>query len=185
MNSYRIQEFFGIQQQTDGTLLPATSAADARNIDTSDGNLSVAKGYVKYIATILPDTERVLKLIVARGATVKWYVVTAKKIYVWASPTWTTVYTFSTTLTTTQIDYVQTQIGTDDYLIIATGETQMIKVKISTDAAEAFGTGEYSYSGTVSSYNSGTKTVTLSGTLSAEAIRHAPLDGITINGNYF
>ena len=184
MNSYRIQEFFGIQQQTDGTLLPATSAADARNIDTSDGNLSVAKGYAKYIATILPDTERVLKLIVARGATVKWYVVTAKKIYVWASPTWTTVYTFSTTLTTTQIDYVQTQIGTDDYLIIATGETQMIKVKISTDAAEAFGTGEYSYSGTVSSYNSDTKTVTLSGTLSAEAIRHAPLDGITINGTW-
>jgi hypothetical protein len=184
MNSYRIQEFFGIQQQTDGTLLPATSAADARNIDTSDGNLSVAKGYVKYIATILPDTERVLKLIVARGATVKWYVVTAKKIYVWDSPTWTTVYTFSTTLTTTQIDYVQTQIGTDDYLIIATGETQMIKVKISTDAAESFGTGEYSYSGTVSSYNSGTKTVTLSGTLSAEAIRHAPLDGITINGTW-
>ena len=184
MNSYRIQEFFGIQQQTDGTLLPATSAADARNIDTSDGNLSVAKGYAKYIATILPDTERVLKLIVARGATVKWYVVTAKKIYVWASPTWTTVFTFSTDLTTTQIDYVQTQIGTDDYLIIATGETQMIKVKISTDAAEAFGTGEYSYSGTVSSYNSGTKTVTLSGTLSAEAIRHAPLDGITINGTW-
>ena len=184
MNSYRIQEFFGIQQQTDGTLLPATSAADARNIDTSDGNLSVAKGYAKYIATILPDTERVLKLIVARGATVKWYVVTAKKIYVWASPTWTTVFTFSTDLTTTQIDYVQTQIGTDDYLIIATGETQMIKVKISTDAAEVFGTGEYSYSGTVSSYNSGTKTVTLSGTLSAEAIRHAPLDGITINGTW-
>ena len=184
MNSYRIQEFFGIQQQTDGTLLPATSAADARNIDTSDGNLSVAKGYAKYIATILPDTERVLKLIVARGATVKWYVVTAKKIYVWASPTWTTVFTFSTDLTTTQIDYVQTQIGTDDYLIIATGETQMIKVKISTDAAEVFGTGEYSYSGTVSSYNYGTKTVTLSGTLSAEAIRHAPLDGITINGTW-
>ena len=184
MNSYRIQEFFGIQQQTDGTLLPETSAADARNIDTSDGNLSVAKGYVKYIATILPDTERVLKLIVARGATVKWYVVTAKKIYVWTSPTWTTVYTFATALTTTQIDYVQTQIGTDDYLIIATGETQMIKVKISTDAAEAFGTGEYSYSGTVSSYNSDTKTVTLSGTLSAEAIRHAPLDGITINGTW-
>ena len=184
MNSYRIQEFFGIQQQTDGTLLPETSAADARNIDTSDGNLSVAKGYAKHIATILPDTERVLKLIVARGATVKWYVVTAKKIYAWTSPTWTTVYTFATALTTTQIDYVQTQISTDDYLIIATGETQMIKIKISTDAAEVFGTGEYSYSGTVSSYDAGTKTVTLSGTLSAEAIRHAPLDGITINGTW-
>ena len=184
MNSYRIQEFFGIQQQTDGTLLPATSAADARNIDTSDGNLSVAKGYTKYIATVLPDTERVLKLIVARGATIKWYVVTAKKIYVWASPNWTTVYTFASALTSTQIDYVQTQIGTDDYLIIATGETQMVKIKISTDAAEVFGTGAYSYEGTVSSYDAGTLTVTLSGTLSAEAIRHATLDGITINGTW-
>lgn len=184
MNSYRIQEFFGIQQQTDGTLLPATSAADARNIDTSDGNLSVAKGYAKYIATILPDTERILKLIVARGATVKWYVVTAKKIYVWASPNWTTIYTFASALTTTQVDYVQTQIGTDDYLIIATGETQMIKVKISTDVAEAFGTGAYSFEGTVDSYNAGTKTITVHETLSAEAIRHAPLDGVTVNGTW-
>ena len=81
MNSYRIQEFFGIQQQTDGTLLPETSAADARNIDTSDGNLSVAKGYTKYIATVLPDTEAILKLIIARGTTSKFYVVTAKKVY--------------------------------------------------------------------------------------------------------
>lgn len=182
MNSYRIQEFFGIQQQTDGTLLPATSAADARNIDTSDGNLSVAKGFTKYISTILPDTEAVLKLIVARGTTTKWYVVTAKKIYVWASPAWNTVYTFASALTTTQIDYVQTQIGTDDYLIIATGNTQMIKVKISTDAAELFGTGALSFDGTVSSYDAGTKTITTHETLTAEAIRHAPLDGVTVNG---
>ena len=184
MNSYRIQEFFGIQQQTDGTLLPETSAADARNIDTSDGNLSVAKGYTKYIATVLPDTEAILKLIIARGTTSKFYVVTAKKVYVWASPTWTTVYTFASALTTTQIDYVQTQIGTDDYLIIATGNTQMLKVKISTNAAELFGTGEYSFEGTVSSYDAGTKVVTLNATLTAEALRHAPLDGITINGTW-
>jgi len=184
MNSYRIQEFFGIQQQTDGTLLPETSAADARNIDTSDGNLGVAKGYTKYISTIVPDADRILKLIIARGATAKFYVVTVKKIYVYSGTAWSTLYTFSTALTTTQIDYVQTQIGTDDYLIIATGETQMIKIKISTDATELFGTGEFSFSGTVSSYNAGTKVVTLSATLSAEALRHAPLDGITINGTW-
>lgn len=184
MNSYRIQEFFGIQQQTDGTLLPETSAADARNIDTSDGNLSVAKGYAKYISTVLPDTERVLKLIIARGTTSKFYVVTAKKIYVYASSAWSTVYTFATALTTTQIDYVQTQIGTDDYLIVATGETQMVKIKISDNSASLFGTGEYSFSGTVSSYDAGTKVVTLSDTLSAEALRHAPLDGITIDGTW-
>ena len=141
MEQFHIQEFYGIQQQTDGALLPVTSAADARNMDTSDGNLSVANGYAKHLATILPGTDKILKLIVAREATEKWYVVTANKIYAFvdaATDRWDAIYTFSPALTSTQIDYVQTQIGTDDYLIIATGETQMIKVKISTNAAEVF-----------------------------------------------
>ena len=41
---YSIPEWYGIQQQLDGTLLPITSAYDARNMETGDGNLSVAKG---------------------------------------------------------------------------------------------------------------------------------------------
>ena len=71
MEQFHIQEFYGIQQQTDGALLPVTSAADARNMDTSDGNLSVANGYAKHLATILPGTDKILKLIVAREATRK------------------------------------------------------------------------------------------------------------------
>ena len=48
---YSIPEWYGIQQQIDGTLLPVTSAYDARNMETGDGNLSVAKGYTKHINT--------------------------------------------------------------------------------------------------------------------------------------
>jgi hypothetical protein len=182
MLSYQIKEFFGIQQQKDGALLPEGSASDARNIDTSDGNLAVAKGYVKHISTIIPGSDKILKLIVARGATDKFYVVTANKIYVFKSNAWATVYTFASALTSTQIDYYQTQINSVDCLIIATGETQMVKINLTDDSAVLFGTGETSFSGTVESYNAGTKVITLSATLSAEALRHAPLDGITING---
>jgi len=182
--SLSINEFFGIQQQKDGALLPVGSARDCRNVTTVDGNLAVAKGYTKHIATIIPGADRLLKLIVKRGDTEKFYVVTANKIYSYSGSTWTTLYTFSAALTTDQIDYVQTLVGADDCLIIATGETQMIKIKLSDDTAVLFGTGEYSFSGTVSSYNAGTKVVTLSATLSAEALRHAPLDGITIDGTW-
>lgn len=186
MLDFHIQEFFGIQQQTDGALLPITSAVDARNMDTSDGNLSVAAGYTKHISTILTGSDTILKLIIARDSTPKYYVVTANKIYAWVYSTgtwsWSAIYTFSPVLTTTQVDYVQTQIGTDDYLIIATGDQQMVKVKLSTNAAEAFGTGALSFEGAVSSYDAGSKTITPSATLSAEAIRHAVLDGVTVNG---
>ena len=182
--SLSINEFFGIQQHKDGALLPVGSARDCRNVTTVDGNLSVAKGYAKYIEDIVPGSDRILKLIKMRGDTPKDYVVTANKIYSHDGDKWNTLYTFSTALTTKQIDYVQTLVGPDDCLIIATGQTQMLKVKLSDDTVVLFGTGEYSFQGTVLSYNAGTKVVTLSASLSAEALRHAPLDGITIDGTW-
>lgn len=179
---YQIREFFGIQQQKDGVLLPAESAADARNVDTSDGNLRVAYGYSKHIPTIIPGNDRILRILVARGTTPKFYVVTENKIYAYSDGAWSGIYTFLPALTTTQISYYQTQISSVDYLIIATGNTQMVKVKLADNTAETFGTGEYAFQGTVSSYNAATKVVTLSAALTAEAIRHAPLDGITVDG---
>lgn len=183
MLQLKIKEFFGIQQQTDSALLPASSAYDARNMDTSDGNLSVAKGFTRLIATPVPGSDRILKLIEARLAATKHYVVAANAIYTYKSAAWSTLYTFGTKLTSaSQIDYVQTQISGVDYLIIACGEQQMVKINLSTDAAEAFGTGLLSFDDTVSSYDAGTKTITPHGTLTAEAQRHAPLDGVTVNG---
>ena len=185
MQAIKIDQFYGIQQQTDSAQLPSSSAYDARNMDTSDGNLSVAKGFTKVISAIIPGSDTILKLIDARLAAIKHYVIAANAIYTYKSAAWATVYTFGTKLTSAaQIDYVQTQIGGVDYLIIATGESQMVKVNLSSDAAELFGTGALSYDSTVDSYNAGTLTVTLTATLSAEAQRHAPLDGITINGTW-
>jgi hypothetical protein len=182
MDEYKITEFLGIQQHKDGSLLPTGSAADCRNMVTFDGNLAVAKGYVKHIAVAVPGTDRILRHIIARGTTRTDYVVTASNVYYFNGAEWVSVHTFSPALTATQIDYLQTLIGTTDHIIIGTGAAQMVKINTSTKVAAAFGTGANSYSGTVSSYNAGTLTVTLSGTLTAEAQRHAPLDGITIDG---
>ena len=182
-NFYNIQEFYGIQQHKDGSLLPTGTACDARNVDTSDGNLRLAKGFEKHISFAVGGTDKILKLIPARtSAGTVFYVVTADKIYVQDTSTWTAVYTF-TVPAVAQVDYLQTKIGTDDYLIVATGKQQMVKIKLANHTASLFGTGSTTFTGTVSSYDAGTLSVTLSDELSDDALRHALSDGISIN-NY-
>ena len=184
-NFYQIQSFTGIEQQADGALLPNTSARDARNCCTWDGNLSVAKGYAHHISTAIPGTGRILKLIPLRGTSEKFYVVTSDKVYTFKSGSWATLYTFSTALTATQIGYVQTMIGSVAYLLIATGNTRILKIKLSDDTVEEFGAGQYSFDGTVFFYNAETHAVTLNASLSTEAVRHIQLDGLFISGTYY
>ena len=186
---YQIPEWYGVQQQLDGTLLPVTSAYDARNMETGDGNLSVAKGYEKLVGVTVPGDARLLKLIAVRGTTKKFYVVTQAYIYAWndSNPTeWTQVYEFPTELTVSQVDALQTRIGDRDVIIVATGQSQMVKIYTDTDTATAFGAGLYSYEGSVSSYDPDTMTVTLpSPGLDAEAVRRARAYGITIADYYY
>lgn len=186
MFNFQIQEFFGIQQQADGALLPSGSARDCRNMSTLDGNLTVANGYVRHLASPFPGEDRVLKLIVARAAEPKFYVVTASSIYACgADGTWRTIHTFADALQAGQVDYLQTQIAEDDCIVVATGSGQMLKIRLTDDEAEPFGTGATSFDGTVTAYDSDTRTVTLSAELSATALRHAPIDGITIGERWY
>ena len=182
---YQIQEFLGIEQQKDSSLLPAGSAYDARNIDASDGNMRVAKGFVRHIVEAIPDSDKVLKLIVSRGTTPRFYVVAAENIYAHDVGAWKIIHTFDRPLTTSQVDYLQTRIGADDYIIVATGETQMVKIKLSDNTAVPFGTGLYSFEGSLTAYDEAARIATLSAALSEEALRHAPLDGVTINGVWY
>lgn len=190
---YQIPEWYGVQQQLDGTLLPVTSAYDARNMETGDGNLSVAKGYEKLVEVPVPGEARLLKLIAVRGTTKKFYAVTQEYIYAWnaSAPTvWTQVYAFDTALTSTQVDALQTRIGDNDVILVATGKSQMVKIYTDTDDASAFGAGLYSYpadgeDGTVVSYDTDTMTVTLSTAMSDEAMRRARIYGITIADVYY
>lgn len=177
MDNYQIFEFYGIQQQKDGSLLPSGTAFDARNIDTKDGNLSVAAGYEKHIDHAIPNTDRLLKAIPVRGAS-KFYVVGSEHIYASDGGAWATIYSFSTSLQKRSIDFLQTKIGLDEYVLIATGETQILKVNIDTDAVTLFGSGAVVYESTVSSYDAQTLTVTLTDSMSEEQQRRAYVDGL-------
>lgn len=185
---YQIPEWYGIQQQVDGTLLPVTSAYDARNVETGDGNLSVAKGYEKLVTVPVPGEARLLKLIAVRGPAKKFYAVTQDHIYVWDEGSafeWTQVYTFDAALTSTQVDTLQTRIGERDVILVATGQSQMVKIYTDNNSAAAFGAGLYSYEGTVSSYDSSTMTVTLGTSMSDEAMRRCLAYGITIEDVFY
>jgi len=193
---FSIQQFGGIQQQADGTFLPVGSARDARNCCTYDGDLKVAAGYTDYDTlnnTTLGNipTEGVpLKLIPVKGKTHKFISVCTDGIFTTSGTggAWAKMLSFSPALATDeQIDYVQMQIGTTEYVVVATGATRMYKVAVESlgTAPAAFGTGATSYSGVVSAYDSDTLVVTLTPSLDDEAQRHALIDGIVVAGNNY
>lgn len=168
LQTFQIRQFYGIQQQSDGSLLNEGSAYDMRNMTTLDGNLAVCKGFEQYIKEVIPsDSGRYLKLCVVRLAEPKFIVVTSKYIYRWSGVAWVVLYTFSPELKTRQIDYMQTRIGLTDYVLISTGETPIIKVAIDGWTASEFGSGATSYTGTITAYNS-EATTTVLGTLTVD-----------------
>ena len=179
----QIRQFLGIQQQYDGSLMNEGSAHDARNMDTSDGNLSVAKGYVRAFDQSIPlaNSEKLLKLIIARDIKPKFYVVSTQNIYRYIDddplapePYWGVIYTFSPAITSNQIDYLQTHIGLKEYIVVATGQTQMLKIDIDDDSVALFGTGETTYEGSVSDFSAKATTTIEGGTAHAGYAGFAP-----------
>lgn len=190
---FGIPEWYGIQQQVDGTLLPVTSAYDARNMETGDGNLSVAKGYTKHKNVALPGSNIMLRLIIAKG-TNKIYAVTVSTIYHWDedNSTWAVLqsggsnFSFGDSpLATRQVDVLQTRIGTRDVILVCTGERQILKIYTDDDTCEWFGAGLYSYEGKVASYDAQNMVVTLNDVLTDEQRRRCLTYGITIGGYYY
>lgn len=211
---FSIPEFYGIRQDKDSRLLPIGSAYEAVNIETSDGNLSVAKGFTKYLPETntnnhakVPDggnaSNRPRALIVAHtnSGTDKIYVVSVYRIYAWNPTTsqWDmlnrpdgTGFNFYSAdpplpgLTSIfQIDKLQTRIGSDDSILIGTGKHRIIKINIVNNTADEFGSGAYYEMGTSSAYNSGTLTITMSAAMTDEAKRRALLYGVYLTNNYY
>ena len=51
---YRIDEFMGLDQSMGENGMAASYSPDACNMDTADGELTVAKGYTRYIHQPFP-----------------------------------------------------------------------------------------------------------------------------------
>lgn len=185
---YNIGEFLGIAQHRDGSLLNTGTAIDARNMDTSDGNLSVAKGYVRKSGNAIPySAGQTLRIIPVDESNI--LAVTQNSIYHGTYDTWnlTPIYTFETTLPVTcQIGYALGKINTTNVVVIGTGKTQLIKVNMGdTVTAEIFGSGLYIFETTVSAYDSATKIVTLADAMSQDIQQKFVVEkGVYIDGRF-
>ena len=166
---YNISEFLGIAQHRDGSLLNTGTAIDARNMDTTDGNLSVAPGYERRSVNAIPTSSgRPLRLIPVDESNI--LAVTQNHIYHGTYNEWnlTPVYSFDSPLPADcQIGYTLSKINTTNVVVIGTGKTQLIKVNMGESVtAELFGSGLYIYESTVESYSN--KVVTLTDAMSQE-----------------
>lgn len=150
---FSIPEFYGIRQDMDSRLLPFGTAYEAVNIETGDGNLSVAKGYTKYIANKVPKDEiehndpRSLVVAHTKSGVDKIYVVSGKRIYVWDTTVtpnaWkackatgsANAFEFPNEIFLVyQIDKLQMSIGTANVVLVCTGNNRIYKIIVE-DAA--------------------------------------------------
>lgn len=136
LKTYHIDCFRGIDQSKDENAASPETSPDACNMDTADGNLRVAAGYVKHIQSPVPGTERIYRLARFRSAASEQLLaLCAGCIYACNNGEWTSVHTFSPVLTSPRFDFASARIGGTDYLIIATGEGQLLKYDGSTVTA--------------------------------------------------
>jgi hypothetical protein len=149
IKEYRVEGFRGIDQSRSENAMDSGYSPDAQNMDTENGDLAVAKGYVKHIDVAVPETGRIRRMYTWRktGGTVI-VVVAGNAVYTWSGSAWVTVYTYAVEITSNRWDFEEVRIGTTDYLVIANGQTQLIKWS-GTGSATLFGSGSYVYEGTV------------------------------------
>lgn len=125
---YRIDQFVGIDQsQGENGMNPAFSP-DACNMDTSDGDLTVAKGYTRYISDPIPGTDPIRRIFRFRAITGDQVVALAgSTLYAYKDGAWTEVYTYDSDLNDGKVDFQEVQIDGNDYLLMGSGEGRVIK----------------------------------------------------------
>ena len=138
--SYRIDRFRGIDQSRDENALEPGMSPDACNMDTTDGNLTVAKGFERAIDAPVPGTGAIHRLLLFRKASGDQILVMAgNQIYAWKDGAWSSIYAYPS-IANGRFDAVQAQIGSADYIVIGCGEHQLVKYDGST--ASAFGSAD-------------------------------------------
>lgn len=138
---FSLDEFSGLDQSRDENAVPFAMSPDACNMDTDNGALRVAKGYVRHIPAPVPGEEAIHALAVYAGDGGDRFVAAAgDALYAWDGELWQSIYTYPAPLARHTFAFAQAQIDTTDYLIIGCGEHQL--VKFDGTAASLFGSAE-------------------------------------------
>lgn len=144
MSILRIPEFYGIQQQKDGTLLPVGSAESAVNMETGDGCLTVAEAFRTIVQPPVTEHDEEWRALFAfeRSTSDDLLIACSSRKIVFCTTdyqsavSWQELISASTTPQyapagrDSAFDAQLARIGNTDYILIATGGTQIIKAPI-------------------------------------------------------
>jgi hypothetical protein len=138
---FRIDEFHGIDQSRDENALPFSMSPDACNMDTENGALAVAKGYVRHIPDPIPGEGEIRALFLyARIGGDLFVAASGNTVYAWDGTAWTGVYTYEGGSEAHSFDFEQAQISGTDFLLIGCEGRQLVKFDGQT--AALFGSAE-------------------------------------------
>lgn len=132
VHEYRIKEFFGLDQSTEEGAVEPGNSPDACNMDTADGSLSVAKGYVKHIDTPVPGEAPISRLFVWQHlATTRYIVVAGHAIYAWsdaqAQPAWTQIFAYPDEISAPYVHMALAQINSVEHILFACNAHPIVK----------------------------------------------------------
>lgn len=145
LRQYRIPVFYGIHQGVTENRVNEGESPDACNMETQGGRLRVANGYVRESDAVFPDAGAVKRLHVWNRASGKRLLAaTANKLYVLddTAGEWKLLYTFSASASAAQYDFQTAKIASTEYLLVASGVSQMAKWDGAAETATAFGSAE-------------------------------------------
>lgn len=131
LTQYRIDGFSGIHQGWSENTLDSGSSPDACNMDTENGDLSVARGFVRHLAQPLPEEGAISRLYVwnrAKGRRFVAAVGNALFAITEGEADWSRIHTYETAAAEgAQYDFLVLKIASDEALLIANGLAQMVK----------------------------------------------------------
>lgn len=144
MSVQRIPEFYGIQQQKDGTLLPLGTARDAVNMETCDGCLTVAEAFRTVVQQPVTEHDEAWRALFAfeRSMGDDLLIACSSHKIVFCTTDYSSAATWQELISASStpqyapadrdsaFDAQLARIGDTDYILIATGGTQIIKAPI-------------------------------------------------------
>ena len=145
LRQYRIPMFYGVHQGLQEDRIDGGESPDACNMDTSGGRLTVANGYLRESSAAFPSPQNAKRLFVwNRADGKKFLLATENKLYALdgAAGEWTLLYTFDANAAAAQYDFQVVKIASTEYLLVASGVSQIAKWDGESEAAEAFGGAE-------------------------------------------
>ena len=128
IGNYKISQFYGINQSVEESYLPNGYTSDAYNMNTDDGNLSVAGGFSHHVLRAIPCESNVERCTVFHHKNGDIYLAFSDgHIYVSFGTVWLDAYTYSQTKKSSDYGFLEAKIGTSDCLLIANGKSNIIK----------------------------------------------------------